>query len=104
MSSLLPQWRTRPDHSARYLLASLHAATGFGDVQLFPFIMTTKTFLGLSSTCFSSRFHSNDFVLQRWKDFVPTLNKLADVAVGDPGRAGHGGHILEGDFRAFHDL
>src|SRR5437660_11007126 len=50
---------------------------------------------------FLPRFHSDYFLLQRRKDLVPTLNKLADSAVIDPRRAGSGSHILEGDFRAF---
>src|SRR4029077_13679503 len=77
---------------------------GFWDIHLFPIIMRTKAFRWSQfNLLFLPGFHAHYFSLQRWKDLVPTLNKLADVAVVDPGRAGNAGHILEGDFRAFYD-
>src|SRR6185295_12751684 len=76
-----------------------------GDVQFFPIIMRTESFLRTQSNAlFLSGFHPHDFSFQRREDLVPTLNKLADVAVVDPGRIGHSGHILECDFRSVHNL
>src|SRR4051812_35746481 len=67
--------------------------------------MKTKSFLRTQSNAlFLSRFHPHDFSFQRREDFVSTLNKLADVAVVDPGRIRHSGYILECDFRSVHNM
>src|SRR4029079_10239939 len=55
-----------------------------------------------SNALFLSGFHPHDFSFQRREDLVPTLNKLADVAVVDPGRIGHSSHILECALRSVH--
>ena len=52
---------------------------GFSTLRIFT--CTTSGF----NLFFVPGFHANYFLLQRGKDLVPTLNKLADVAVVDPG-------------------